>query len=198
MAEEIEVKFLNIEPKALEKKLKTIGARKVFNRLYRRRVFDFPDLRLNQIGAWLRIRDEGDQVVLAFKQRLGIKDHSGKINDRSMEEIEVEVNDFKKMAEILRKLGLIEKFYQENRKIRYCLGKIEFDIDFHPRLKPYLEIEAPSWREVDRAIKLLDFNPQDKKIFSTQQIYNLEGINENDYQEMGFKRFIKKNKGLDE
>jgi adenylate cyclase class 2 len=194
MAEEIEVKFLNVDPKALEKRLKKIGAKKVFDRLYRRRVFDFPDLRLNQQGAWLRIRDEGDQIVLAFKRRLGIKDHSGRTNDRSMEEIEVRVGDFEKTREILLRLGLIEKFYQENRKVRYQLGKIEFDIDFHPRLKPYLEIEAPSWKEIDRAIKLLGYDPQDKKIFSTQQIYNLIGIDENDWQEMGFKRFVRKKK----
>ena len=192
MAEEIEVKFLNVDPKALEKRLKKIGAKKVFDRLYRRRVFDFPDLRLNQQGAWLRIRDEGDQIVLAFKRRLGIKDHSGRTNDRSMEEIEVRVGDFEKTREILLRLGLIEKFYQENRKVRYQFGKIEFDIDFHPRLKPYLEIEAPSWKEIDRAIKLLGYDPQDKKIFSTQQIYNLIGIDENDWQEMGFKRFVRK------
>ncbi|MBI4359456.1 MAG: class IV adenylate cyclase [Candidatus Nealsonbacteria bacterium] len=194
MPEEIEVKFLNIDPRQIERQLKAIGAKKVFNRLYYRRVFDFPDLRLDKKSAFLRLRDEGDRIMLAFKQRLGVKDHGGKINDRGMEEIEVEVNDFGKMAVILLKLGLIEKFYQENRIIRYQLGKIEFDIDFHPRLNPYLEIEAPSWKEIDRAIQLMGLDDRDRKIFSAQQAYKLAGINENDYQVMSFKRFIKKKK----
>lgn len=194
MAKEIEVKFLNIEPREIEVKLKKIGAKKIFSRLYRRRVFDFPDLRLNKAGAYLRLRDEGDKIVLAFKRRLGMKSHEGKANDRGMEEIQVEVHDFEKTAELLLKLGLIEKFYEENKRIRYQLGDLEFDIDFWPKLLPYLEIEASSWKELNRAMALLGLNPKEKKIFSTQQVYKLSGVNEDDYKEITFKRLVKKKK----
>ena len=194
MAKEIEVKFLNIEPREIEVKLKKIGAKKIFSRLYRRRVFDFPDLRLNKAGAYLRLRDEGDKIVLAFKRRLGMKSHEGKANDRGMEEIQVEVHDFEKTAELLLKLGLIEKFYEENKRIRYQLGDLEFDNDFWPKLLPYLEIEASSWKELNRAMALLGLNPKEKKIFSTQQVYKLSGVNEDDYKEITFKRLVKKKK----
>jgi len=123
---------------------------------------------------------------------VGAKTHNGKTNDKTMEEIEIEVNDFEKTADFLSKIGLKEKFYEENKRIRYQLDDIEFDIDFWPQLEPYLEIEAPSWKEIERAIKLLNFNPRDKKIFSTYQIYQLKGIDENEYQEITFKRMIKK------
>ena len=189
--EEIEVKFLDINPKKIEKKLKNIGAQKVFDDLYRRKVFDYPDLRLDKAGSWIRLRDEGDKVTLAFKQRIGIGADE-KTHDKSMEEIEVEVSDFDKTAEILLKAGFIQKHYVENRRIRYQLDDIEFDIDFYPLIEPYLEIEVPSWEKINEVISLLGFNPEDKKIFSTYQIYELKGINFNDYKEVTFKRIVKK------
>ncbi len=190
--EEIEVKFLNIDPNSIDKKLKSLGAERIFERLYRRRVFDYPDLRLDKQGAWLRIRDEGDKVTMSYKQRLGMKDREASQNDKSMEEIETTVGNFEKMAEIMLKIGLTEKFYQENRRIRYMLKDIEFDIDFWPELEPYLEIEAPSWEKVNEGIRLLGLEPGDKKIMSSTQIYGLKGIVDTDYKEMTFKGMIKK------
>src|SRR4030042_85373 len=168
--EEIEVKFLKIKLREIERKLKEIEAKKIFDKLYKRRVFDYPDLRLDKAGAWLRLRDEGDKVTLSFKQRLGMKKNDGD-NDMGMEEIEVKVNDFEKTADLLRKLGFIEKHYIENRRIRYILNDVEFDIYFYPKLEPFLEIEASSWEKIEEAIKLLNFNTKDKKIFSTTQVY---------------------------
>jgi adenylate cyclase class 2 len=190
--QENEVKFLNIDPEKIENKLKDIGAEKIFDKIYKRRVFDYPDLSLNEKGAYLRLRDEGDKITLTFKQRLGIKSFDGTQNDGGMEEIEVNVSDFDKTAELVLKLGFIEKFYEENRRIRYKLRNIEFDIDSWPLLNPYLEIEAPTWQEVDEGIKLLDLDPKDKKIFSTFQVYQLSGINELDYKVLTLDKTIKK------
>ena len=128
--EEVEVKFLAIEPKEIERKLKKIGAKKVGQFFYRRRVFDYPDLGLDKQGAWLRLRDEGNRTTLTFKQRLGISSFDGRASDKSMEEIEIVVDDFEKTGKLLAKVGFKEKFYEENKRIRYQKGKIEFDIDF--------------------------------------------------------------------
>ncbi|MFZ3054907.1 MAG: CYTH domain-containing protein [Minisyncoccales bacterium] len=190
--EEIEVKFLDIDIVSMEKKLEAIGAEKVFEKLYKRRIFDYPDLRLHKKGAWIRLRDEGEKITLTYKERIGMKTYDGKTNDDSMEEIEIEVSDFEKTAELLNHIGFKEKFYQENRRIRYQLKDIEFDIDFWPQIEPYLEIEAPSWEKIDEAIKLLGLNPKDKKIFSTTQVYQLKGIEDIDYKEMTFKGMIKR------
>jgi len=192
MFEEKEAKFLNIDPKLIEKKLIDLGAEKIFEKTYKRITFDYSDFRLDKAGAWVRLRDEEDKITLTFKQRIGMKDRFGKKNDKSMEEIEIEVSDFKKTAIILRKIGLRDKFYEENKRIRYVLNDIEFDIDFWPKLKPYLEIEASTWKKIDKGIKLLNLNPKKKKIFSTAQIYRLNGIEENDYKEITFKRMLKR------
>ena len=42
--EEFEVKFLEIDVPNMEEKLLSIGAKKTLDYLYRRRVFDFPDV----------------------------------------------------------------------------------------------------------------------------------------------------------
>jgi adenylate cyclase class 2 len=191
--EEKEVKFLGIDPKRIQEKLMKLGAKKLFDRLYRRRVFDYPDLRLDKQGAWVRVRDEGDKVTLTFKQRLGVRGHDGVTNDESMEEVEVEVSDFDKTAEILRRIGLKEKHYIENRRIRYLFfGGVEFDLDFWPMIPPYLEIEAKSWGKIDEVIVKLGLDPRDKKIFSTYQVYALYGIDENQYQTITFEKQVKK------
>jgi adenylate cyclase class 2 len=189
--EEIEVKFLNIDPVLMEKKLIELGAGKIFEKLYRRRVFDYPDYRFDKSGAWLRLRDEGEEITLTFKQRLGMgKGENG--NDTSTEETSIRVNDFDATANLLLKLGFVEKHYVENKRIRYMLDDVEFDIDIYPQLEPFIEIEAPSWEKIDEAIKLLNLNPKDKKIFSATQIYAQKGIIVDDYKEITFEKMVKK------
>ena len=46
--EEIEAKFLDINPQKIEKTLLSLGAKKVFDRVFKFRVFDYPDLRLHK------------------------------------------------------------------------------------------------------------------------------------------------------
>jgi len=189
---EIEVKFLNINSAVVQKKLEKIGAKRVGEYFYRRRVFDYPDWRLDKQGAWLRLRDEEDKITLSFKQRLGIKSHDGTTEDSGMEEVEIEVNDFEKTVILLNKLGFIEKHYAENKRIRWIKDGIEFDIDTFPELEPYLEIEAPSWKKIDEAIEWLELNPSEKKIFSTNQIYALKGILIADYTRLAFDGLVKR------
>lgn len=130
------------------------------------KTLDYPDLRLHEQNAWVRLRDEGDKITLIFKQRLGGKGRDGKTNDTGMKEIEVVVSDFEKTAQIFYSIGLTDKFIEEKRRIRYMLNGIEFDIDYMPALKPYLEIEAGSMEEVEKGIKLLGLDPDEKKVFS--------------------------------
>ena len=189
--QEIEAKFMDVNPDMLQKKLAQIGATKVGEFFYRRRVFDYPDWRLDKDHSWLRLRDEGDKITLAYKKRLGV-DASGQVNDTGMEEIEVLVNDFDKTAELILKLGFIEKHFAENRRIRWQKDGVEFDIDIFPAIPPYLEIESSSWEKVDEAIKWLDLNLADKKIFSGNQVYKIYGINVSDYTRLAFDGLVKR------
>src|SRR6185436_15200174 len=109
MHEEKEVKFLHIDPVALQAKLTALGAEKVGEYFYRRRVFDYPDMRLNKANAWVRVRDEGEKIMLCYKQRQGVTSQDGTTSDTGMEEVEVEVKDFDKTCLILERVGLVEK-----------------------------------------------------------------------------------------
>lgn len=181
--EEIECKFLEVDPKELEKKLKKLGATREFKRLFKRYVFDFPDLRLNDQSSWLRVRDEGDKVTMAFKQRLGVVEGQ---SDQGMHEVEVEVSSFEHTAKLLRAIGMKPKFYEENWRTQYRLGDVEFMIDEWPLIPPYVEIEADSWGKVDAAAQKLGFDLADKLVCSTAQVYKHYGIRENDYSVLTF------------
>lgn len=191
--EEIEVKFLDVNVNSITKRLEKLGAKKIFEKLYRRKVFDFDDWRLDKDSSWVRVRDEGDAVTMTFKKRLGVEDHNKGIkNDEGMEEVEVEVSDFEKTAIFLHKIGLSDKFYEENKRVRYELSGVEIDFDTWPMIPTYLEIEANSWNEIDETIKKLGLNDKDKKIMSTMQVYKFYGIDEKDYSVITFEKRVKR------
>lgn len=194
MAEEIEVKFLNVSPASLEAKLLEAGAEKAGDFFYRRRVFDYPDWRLDKANSWLRLRDEGEKITLSFKKRLGAEKHDGTGNDDGMEETEIIVNDFEKTAQLLLGIGFIEKHYVENKRTRWTKDGVEFDIDTYPELEPYLEIESDSWQKIDEAIVWLGLNSADKRIFSTNQIYKMKGMTVGDYVRITFEGLVKREK----
>ncbi|KKR28793.1 hypothetical protein A2Y26_03520, partial [candidate division CPR2 bacterium GWD2_39_7] len=162
------------------------------DQVYRIKVFDYPGFKLDKENAWLRLRDEGDKITLTFKHRIVGKKQKRHENDEGMEEYEIIIDSYEKAEKIVLKLGLIQKFYEEKRRIRYMFGDIEFDIDFYPGLEPYLEIEAPTWERIDEAIKLIGLNEKDKKICSTTQIFKLKGIDMLDYEAFTFRGLVKR------
>ncbi|HUC31408.1 MAG TPA: class IV adenylate cyclase [Candidatus Paceibacterota bacterium] len=190
--EEIEIKFLDVDREALERRLNELGAKKVGDYHYRRVVFDHPDFRLDKNASWLRLRDEGDKVTLTFKQRLGVDADHPLGGDKGMYERETIVQDFDATREILLKIGLVEKMYQENKRTRYVLNEIECDIDTWPLLEPYLEIEGKSWDEVYRTAETLGFDRKEAKIFSANQIYRLRGLDDRNYKRLTFEEQIKR------
>ncbi len=183
--EEIEGKFLEVEPAAVDEKIKAIGGLRQYKKLFRRYVFDFPDLRLNENNSWLRVRDEGDKVTMAFKHRTDVK-RPGR--DGGMKEVEIVVNDFEKAAELLRSAGMEVKFYEENWRTLYKLDDIELCLDEWPLIPPYLEIEADSWQKVDGTALKLGLDPAEKLVCATMQVYARYGINELDYKILTFEK----------
>ena len=187
--EEIEAKFLNIDPKKMEDTLLSLGAVKKYDRVFRDRVFDFPGFTLNAQSSWLRLRDKGDKITLSFKRRL--KAISGQ-NDLGMEETEIIVNDFEQTTVLLEKLGMIQKFNEEKRRIHFELNEVEIDIDTWPLLESYLEIEGKSWDIVKETAGKLGLNWEDKKIMPAWEVYKLNGITEMDYSILTFDKQIKR------
>lgn len=168
MEQEREAKFLRINPDAMREKLRTVDARLVHReRLMRRTVFDFPERTPDKRGAWIRVRDEGDRVTLAFKQVTGTG-----IED--VQEIELVVDDFDGAGKLLMALGCGQKAYQETKRERWSFSGAEVTIDTWPGLQPFLEIEAAD-EEMIRAVAFrLDLDYRNALFGSVDVVYERE------------------------
>ena len=82
--------------------------------------------------------------------------------------------------------------YEENKRIKYILGDIEFCIDSWPLIPTYLEIEGKSWDTVKKAVSDLDLNWENHLKCSTMQIYEHYHIDENSFSILTFEEQIKK------
>lgn len=190
--EEIEIVFLEIDRDAIEKRLTEMGAERIGDIIYRHTAFDYPDYRLNADNAWIRLRDEGSETVLAYKKRIGVTSQDGSTNDAGMEEVEVVVGDYAATRLFLSKIGLIEKHEAEKKRTRWRKGEVEFDIDTWPGIPAFLEIETSSWKGIDDATAALGLRKEDRKICSANQIYRLYGIDVDEYQRLTFEGMVRK------
>lgn len=142
MQTELEAKFLDINIKDFQNKLTTLGATLIHSeRLMRRKNFDYPDGRLEKNGGWIRVRDEGDKVTLAYKQLV----------DRTIngtKELSLVVEDFDKISDLLLAIGLNLKSYQETKRERWDLDGVEVTIDTWPWIPSFIELESASESQI--------------------------------------------------
>lgn len=190
--EEYEIKFLEVNVPALEKKLLEIGAIKTGEFDYIRRTFDYPDFRLDDKHKWLRIRTDGKETTLTYKERLGVKSNDTSIPDDGMKEIEVIVSDFEKTCEIMKSAGFILKHEAKNKRIRYEKGDMVYDIDSWPQIPTYIEIESTSLEKAKEAARELGFDGDKGIICSVNQVYKKYGVNLKEYFIISFDGMIKK------
>ena len=182
------MKFLEVDPKAMEKKLLGLGAVKKYDRIFKDRVFDFPGWPLDKNKAWLRLRDKGDKITLSFKQRFG----ESTTGDAGMEEVEIKVDDFEKTTLILEKLGMEQKFNEEKKRVHFELDGVDVDIDTWPLMPSYLEIEGKDWGEVEAVAKKLGLDWEKRRTTGAMQFYREYGIEEKDYEVLTFEKQIKR------
>ncbi len=190
--EEFEIKFLEVNVPDLEKKLLKIGAKKVGEYNYTRANFDYPDQSLNKRHGWVRLRTDGKETTLTYKENLKKKLNNGSEENIGAKEIEVLVDDYKKTYELLKAMGLVIKQEEKNKRIRYKKGDVIFDIDFWPFIPVYLEIESTSHKKAEMAAKELDLDPRNGIIGSAGTIYKKYGFNCDDYSSITFEGMIKK------
>lgn len=152
METELEAKFLDVETDELRGKLKAVGAKQIYSeRLMRRKVFDFPDERLEKEGAWIRVRDEGDKITLSYKRLVDRTLHGTK-------ELTVEVSDFEATCNLLLVLGLKLDTYQETKREKWLINGSEITLDTWPWIPTFVEIEAPSEADLKSLAEKLGFD----------------------------------------
>lgn len=150
MKTEIEVKFCDVDIEDIRSRLTSAAAVcEQPMRLMKRALIEEPHHAAEK--SFLRIRDEGDKVTLAFKRR------SNPANPTidNTKEIEVTVSSFDDTVELFREAGWEYKTFQESRRETWKLGPAEVVIDEWPWLPPYIEIEAETEVEVRAAAEAL-------------------------------------------
>ncbi|MEJ8649445.1 class IV adenylate cyclase [Streptomyces sp. MS1.AVA.3] len=163
---EYEAKFLEIDVDALRDHLKAAGAEQVFPKtLFTRLIFENDTVQGEQ---WLRLRDEGGKTTLTLKQ---VTDASH-INGTT--EIEVEVSDLEKTAELLKALGLRQVRYQQNYREEWQLDGVTYDVDTWPDLPTFLEVEGSSEQAVRTAVVKLGLDYNEARFGSIDLIYKSE------------------------
>ena len=159
--QENEVKILEINRADVEARLVALGAERTFDGTLRAQFFDLEDGHLAMSGSLLRLRSEGDRIVLTYK---------GPVDDRQAkvrQEIEVTVSDLDDCRNILAKLGLVPVRESQKRRTTYTLQNAQVAIDKYTgaqaHIPEFIEIEASDLESIYEVARKLGFKPDDCK-----------------------------------
>ncbi len=158
---EYEARALDINKKEIEEKLIKMGAQKVADFDYRRKVYDF-NPKTNH--KWIRLRTDGTTTTLTIKEYV----------ENSIDgtrEMEIKVSSFEETDKILNELGYVAHTYQENKRTRYNLNGVELDIDTWPYIPTYLEIEGKDEEDVLNTAKLLGIDKSKITTLDVQSVF---------------------------
>ena len=158
---EYEARALEINKDDIIKKLEKLGAKKVADFDYKRRVYNFNP---PQDTKWIRLRTDGKKTTLAIKK---IEDFT--IN--GTREMEIEVSDFEETNRILIELGYNPHTYQESKRTRYLLNDIEVDIDTWPYIPTYMEVEGKCEEDVNKTFELLGIDKNKITTIDVQGVF---------------------------
>lgn len=161
MGIEYEARVLDINKEKLEQKLDLLGAKKVADFNYKRKVYDFVP---KSDEKWIRLRTDGNKTTLTIKE---VKSNS----IDGTEECEIEVSNFDDTDIILNKLGYNAHSYQESKRTRYILDGVEIDIDTWPYIPTYVEVEGTSNEEVIDMINRLDLDKSKMTTIDVQNVF---------------------------
>ena len=159
---DIEVRFLNINSKELQKKLVDLGAKKISDEMLEEWLFSKPEWKV--FSGRVRVRKQGEKVEVAYKET---KQETSKGNL----EIEFVVSNVKSALYFLEKLGLTNPRHQQKRRVHYVINNVSVDIDFWPRIPPFVEIEAASLKQVKTIAGQLGFDMKDSCELDAFQVY---------------------------
>lgn len=165
MMTEYELRVLEINKEEMMKKLEKLGAKKIGEFFQKRYVYDLSPI---QKGKWIRLRTNGNETTLTYKNIINNLIDGTK-------EIEIVVDNFEKTNTFLENIGFIHRNYQENNRISYLLDGVRIDIDSWPMIPSYMEIEGESEEDV--------LNIKDKLIVDEKNVtfLNCDDIYKNRY-----------------
>lgn len=156
---EIEVKIIDIDRPAVEKRLQELGAAVLFDGIIDARYYDTPDKALHRQGSMLRLRLEGSAAVLTHKSH--VSDGPAKVRD----EAEITVSDFDLMHRVIEALGFLPWLSMRKHRTSYALNDVHVEIDCYigeyAFIPDFLEIEGPSLTDIHACAMHLGYAPED-------------------------------------
>ncbi len=165
---EAEIKILGIDRKSLEKKLRTLGAKRVFHDRIHALYYDDSAGSLKKRKCVLRLRREGVKAVLTYKGH--VSDRGAKVLD----ERELLVSDFDAARSILESLGFSAWLEMEKHRTSYALRGAHFEFDKYGGeygyIPEFLEIEGPDVKTVHAFARLLGFRRKDCRPWDAVQV----------------------------
>jgi predicted adenylyl cyclase CyaB len=168
---EVEVKIIAIDRGKVESKLKSLGASKTFEGDVETMFFDFQGDPIEKANNLLRLRKIGSKTELTFKRF--VPDENAKVR----EEYEVLVSDFDTTRLILESIGLSGRQHLSKHRISYALnGGVTVDLDKYTgdlsHIPDLMEIETTDLSTLRSHVKLLGFNAEDAKPWTTFDLIN--------------------------
>lgn len=161
MHTEYELRVLEIDKNKIIEKLEKLGAEKIADFNYKRKVYNFIPASDNK---WIRLRTDGNKTTLTIKKLENLEIDGTK-------ELEISVSNFEETDNILNELGYHSHTYQENKRTRYILNGVELDIDSWPYIPTYLEIEGKDEKSVRDMIELLELNKEKVTSIDVQGVF---------------------------
>lgn len=151
---EVEIKFRIVNIQAIQRRLRAAGFRLKTKRTHEMNVlYDSADGSIRERGEVLRIRKYGKSWKLTHKSKGAAGKHKSRV------EVETEVSDGEKLAQILLSLGYRVSFQYEKFRTEWTDGAGDVVIDETP-IGTFGEIEGrPKW--IDGTAKKLDVAESD-------------------------------------
>jgi predicted adenylyl cyclase CyaB len=166
--DEIEIKILAIDRKAIEKKLLSLGAKKSFDGEICGIFYDYADERIRNAKDTMRLRKVGSKAFVTYKKFLENK------RAKIRREYETEVSDYESARLILESLGLKEWMSMRKHRTTYELPGAHFELDKHTDQYSYvpefLEIEAKDLRTLYAYVAALGYKKRDCRPWTIVEI----------------------------
>ena len=163
---EVEVKILGVDREEVESRLNRLKATKILEDDVDTIFFDFPSNSISKAKNLLRLRKIGSRAEITFKKFVE--------SDKAKVRIEyaVSVSDFEAANSILQSLSLIPILRMEKHRTSYVMSDgVEVDIDKYTgqysHIPTLLEIEGPDIPKIHSQAKLLGFEPEKCKPWTT-------------------------------
>lgn len=165
MAKEVEVKFKIKSPRLIEKYLKTLGAKKIFQALEKDIYYSTPFRRRTQFT--IRLRKISNEGIFTLKYPV-LKERSKRY--KVLNELEAVVKDADMFDKMLKKIGFKPTFFKEKFRKTYKLKQVLIAIDKLPYIGFYIEIEGAK-SKIKEVLKLLKLDQKKSEILTYADIF---------------------------